>query len=120
LIARPASRPRIRGQWLSAAAACRDDIIAQPSNRRSLRECAKAPEKLDEALGSLGRLMAAHTDDTMKRVRGIAGASNAASYDGAVGGRPDAGSIDKARALIHAATDAKRLCAQDPSFHPWF
>ena len=101
---------------------CRDDIIAQPSHRETLRKRAKQADELERALQQLGALMAAHVDDMMKKVRGIAGAPAAQRVDGGSTGvvRTDNGSIDKARALIHAATDAKRLCAQDPIFHPWF
>lgn len=99
---------------------CRDDITAQANNRRKLRQCAKQPEELDKFLQHLGRSMTVHLEDMMARIRDIAGPSAApgAGGDGTV--RPDAGAAEQAHALIHAATEARRLSAQDPSFHPWF
>lgn len=100
--------------------ACRDDITAQ--NRRNLRQRAKQPDDLERVLQHIASVMTAHLDDAMDRVRDLAGAGGGgggAGADGAAAGR-GGGFIDKARSLISAATDPKRLCAQDPSFHPWF
>lgn len=102
------------------ACARRDDITAQ--NRRNLRQRAKQPEDLERVLQHIASVMAAHLDDAMDRIRDLAGASGGGGgggVDGAAGARAG-GFIDKARSLISAATDPKRLCAQDPSFHPWF
>jgi hypothetical protein len=105
---------------LSRLCGYRDDITAQPTNRRTLRQRAKLPEELERALQQLGQLMNVHLEDMMERVRGISGSSNQPAYDAAPCAHTDGGSIDKSRTLIHAATAAKLLCMQDPSFHPWF
>lgn len=110
---------------------CRDDVMSQPPNRKHLRGCATKPDQLNQALQQLGKVQQSHQADAVARVRAIAGSaprgpgaggsgSALGSTAGALAAEPQDGSITHARKLVAAATDPKRLCLQDASFHPWF
>ena len=105
---------------LDSSRRCRDDITAQPNHRRLLRQRAKEPEELEKALQQLGMLIDNHVEQLMERTRVVSGAPQGGAFDASALLRPEAGAIDMARTLFHAATAPRLLCAQEASFHPWF
>jgi predicted ATP-dependent protease len=97
--------------------AFRDDVMAQ--NRRHLRQRAKQPDELDRSLQHIAGVIAEHLDVAMNHIRELAGSSAGSIVDGS-SSDDTANAVNKARSLMTAATDPEQLCAQDPTFHPWF
>jgi hypothetical protein len=88
-------------------------------NRKHLRQRAKQPEELERSLQHIARVIEEHLDIAMSHIRELAGSSVGSIVDGS-SMDATAKAVNKARSLMAAATHPERLCAQDPTFHPWF